>query len=147
MRKSLLSSAAHRYIEGGITYPTGHILAAFAEYDEAARLRHVLMAGGYGADECTLLTPADVIEAAQRELSAPTLLASLGYGLQARHEQLQLARDGHHFLLVHAPHHSDYEHMLRVLARTHVRYAVRYRSLVIEDITPQIAGATLPAHA
>jgi hypothetical protein len=47
----------------------------------------------------------------------------------------QLAREGHHALLVHAPSARQSDHVMEVLREARISYGQKYRHLVIEDLT------------
>jgi hypothetical protein len=52
----------------GAFYPTGHIVIAFKQRDEAEQVCEKLRSEGYSEEECQLHGPEEVAEAAQRNI-------------------------------------------------------------------------------
>ena len=132
----------HKFIEGGLFYPTGYIVAAFPQSADALRVQRDLVAGGYdAAHDCRYATCEEVAAEAEREVRSSSLLALFGHSLQARETHVDLAREGCHFLIIHASSHDETDRVIRVLSRVPVRYVVKYHLLVIEDITERVPSA------
>ena len=96
---------------------------------EAARL---LEHKGVAGDAMMLMTPQDV----RRELVAgdDSVLPSAGSEGDTVRRIAELAGQGHHGLLVHAPHSEDSERIVALMEGTPISYGQKYRTLVIEDI-------------
>src|SRR3546814_20539859 len=67
---------------------------------------------------------------AARNLEHPSFFASTGSSMPTRQKQLELARDGHDFVLIHAPSTADEKRALQALAATPPRYAIKYKRLI-----------------
>lgn len=130
-------SQANKFLEGGIFYPTGHVLLAFANASLAATARTALEQGGV-TEEQLLSIDAATMEHEARENLADHGLLSVGASLPAREMQLELAEQGCHFLLIYAPGEADHLRAFQCLTGLPVRYAVKYRTLVIENLMGEI---------
>src|SRR3546814_15473690 len=75
---------------------------------------------------------------AARNLEHPSFFASTGSSMPTRQKQLELARDGHDFVLIHAPSTADEKRALQALAATPPRYAIKYKRLIIENLMQDI---------
>jgi hypothetical protein len=135
-------SAASSVIEGGLFYPVAHIVVGLSSQEDAARVHQALLAKGLYQNECVLVSAAVMMEAAAEELKAEGAIAALGSTGQIREKQLQLAREGCHFLMVKVSAEEDKALLLKELVQVPVRYAVHYRRLVIEDLIAHIPSAT-----
>ena len=103
-------------------YPTGYMVLMFpSEHDaqEAARRLDEL-----GLDE------REVSHASPEEF-----LREAGDDDDTARRFSQLARAGHHALLVHAPSPSQSEHVMEVLREAHISHGQMYRPSVIEQLT------------
>jgi hypothetical protein len=122
---------------GGVFYPTGYMVLMFASehdaQDAARRLDEV------GLDE------EDVCHASPDEFLREVLgaigdedddhMPSAGTEGDTARRFSQLAREGHHALLVHAPSARQSDHVMEVLREARISYGQKYRHLVIEDLT------------
>ena len=66
--------------------------------------------------------------------SPGTPLPSAGTEADTVRQFAQLASQGHHALLIHAPSHDETEHVMGVLKGMPISYGQKYRHLVIEDL-------------
>ena len=89
-------------------------------------------------DDITIVPAEQMRREAEANLSNPGLFASIGASLPVREKQLDLARRGCEFVLVNAPTDHAETRAKKALAQLPVRYAVKYRHLVIEDMRNQI---------
>ncbi|NGY06848.1 hypothetical protein [Solimonas terrae] len=144
MNKLRRQEDANQISEAGMFYPTGYIVSGFADRAAARKAEQSLHAQGFGDDDVQYVSAADMHKAASRNLEHPSLFASTGSSMPTRQKQLELARDGHDFVLVRAPEAGDEERALRALASAPPRYAVKYRRLIIENILPDIPSIAEP---
>jgi hypothetical protein len=122
---------------GGVFYPTGYMVLMFPTehdaHDAARRLDEV------GLDEeC-------ICHASPDEFLREVLgidgdedddhMPSAGTEGDTAHRFSQLAREGHHALLVYAPSASQSTHVMEVLREARISYGQKYRHLIIEDLT------------
>jgi len=122
----------------GVFYPTGHLFIMFPTEQHAREAERLLLHDGIRGDEISLLTPKEI-----HEKIAATVDTESGHmpspGTEAatvRHFE-QLAQQGHHALLVHAPSARETDRVMRLLASAKISYAQRYRHLIIEDLVDE----------
>jgi hypothetical protein len=118
----------------GAFYPTGYIVTAFEEYEDAQQTRQDLLTGGYEERDCALHTAQEVAEAAQRNIEDTGLMARVGKSAAAVKKHLEAAQQGATFLLVYAPKDDDAERVMNAVGDKPVMLAHRYHHLVIEDL-------------
>jgi len=122
------------YTLGGVFYPTGHMFVMFPTADDALEGERRLLQSGYEAGGICLLTPKDIHEKIAAAVADDDHMPSAGSeGDTARHYE-ELAREGHHALLIPARTAKDAEQVKKALDGANVSYAQRYRHFVIEDI-------------
>lgn len=124
---------ANKFREGGIFYPTGHVVAAFDNAEVADEARQALLDAGFESDHVVAIDAAEMRREAGENLEHRGPL-SIGASVPVRQKQLELAEDGCHFLMIFAPDDEDHERVKQALAGVSTRYAVKYRALVIENI-------------
>lgn len=132
---------ANRFLEGDTFYPTGHIIFGFASAEAALRIGTSLTAGGVPEDHVTHIPAEEMAREARENLQGVSLF-SVGASIPTREKQLQLAEQGVHFLMVYAPEDDDEERVLQRLRGQDVRYAVKYRRLVIENLLGRLASSS-----
>jgi hypothetical protein len=122
---------------GGVFYPTGHVFLMFPTAEEALSAEKKLIDAGCDGGQISLLTPQDIHEkVAAGAMDVDDGLPSPGTeAATARHYE-DLAREGHHALLVPAPSAKDTEHLMQALKGSKISYAQKYRHFVIEDLVP-----------
>lgn len=133
---------ANRRMEGGLFYPTGHIVAAFPEEKNACEAREALVQEGFGEEAVVAIPPDSMVREARRNLDEARPFLSLGASLPVRQKQLQLAEEGCHFLMIEAGSVERQERIMAVLSKVPVRYAVKYNRLVIENLVKDLPSRT-----
>lgn len=124
---------ANKFMEGGIFYPTGHVVTAFPTAEDAKQARKSLEKAGFVGEQLLSIDARTMAREAAENLDSRGLM-SVGASVPTRQKQLELAQQGCHFLVIHAPGDSDHERVMRALNGTQVRYAVKYHRLVIENL-------------
>jgi hypothetical protein len=122
---------------GGVFYPTGHVFLMFPTAEAALDAERKLIEAGCDGGQICLLTPQDIHEkVAASAMHTDDGLPSPGTeGATARHYE-ELAREGHHALLVPAPSAKDTERVMAALKDAKISFAQKYRHFVIEDLVP-----------
>lgn len=119
---------------GGVFYPTGYMVLMFPGEQQARDAGGRLADAGFADDAVTLITPADF----QRELIGATgdegILPSAGTEGDTVRRFTELAQQGHHGLMIHAPSHDESDRVMAALKDAPISYGQKYRRLVIEDI-------------
>lgn len=119
----------------GVFYPTGHMFIMFPTEQDARNAEKALEEDGYTGESISLLTPEDIQETVARTVgNADIPLPSAGTEADTVRHFAQLAGQGHHALLIHAPKASESEHIMAVLKNHRISYGQKYRHLVIEDL-------------
>ncbi|WP_348675771.1 hypothetical protein [uncultured Abyssibacter sp.] len=138
MTKLTNQSEGNHAREAGMFYPTGHLVIGFDHQGDADTAHDHLQKAGFPEDDITVV-PAKQMEAeAAKNLEHPNLMSSLGSSLPVREKQLQLAQKGCEFVMVLADSDDKEEQAIQAVSHLPVRYAVKYRKLVIEDLRARI---------
>ena len=118
----------------GVFYPTGHMVLMFPTEQGARDAARLLGDNGFAEDDVSLITPGDF----QREIVGATgddeALPSAGTEGDTVRKFTNLAREGHHALMIRAPHAEDSDRVMALLKDCQISYGQKYRMLVIEDI-------------
>ncbi|MDB5859637.1 MAG: hypothetical protein JWQ76_3326 [Ramlibacter sp.] len=119
---------------GGVFYPTGYMILMFPGEQEARDAAKLLGDNGFDEDEVVLITPADF----RREIMGATgddeVLPSAGTEGDTVRRFSELSRQGHHALMIHAPHAEQSDRVMAALKDSPISYGQKYRHLVIEDV-------------
>jgi hypothetical protein len=119
---------------GGVFYPTGWMVLMLPGEQQARDAARLLEQNGIGGDALMLMTPEDV----RRELVGAegddNMLPSAGTEGDTVRNITELAAQGHHALMVHAPHQEDSDRVMAALKGVPIAYGQKYRKLVIEDL-------------
>ncbi|MGV3573069.1 MAG: RNA-binding protein [Ramlibacter sp.] len=118
----------------GVFYPTGYMVLMFPSEQDARSAASRLDADGLAEDRVTLVTPDDFREQIASTIGDDDALPSPGTEGDTVRRFAELARAGHHALLVKAPSAAQSAHIMDVLHGTPISYGQRYRYLVIEDL-------------
>ena len=122
----------------GNVYPKGDIIAVVEDHATAQQLVGSLRASDFPDDDMDILEPAFVLEAAEtlaRQRGLLSRLAStLGDEGYFADQFLQLVRQGHPIVLIHAPEEQTLQRARPVLARHRVLVARHYGDLAITDL-------------
>lgn len=132
---------ANQVSEAGMFYPTGYIVAGFAESATAKDARSNLQRQGFGDEDLKYVPAAEMAREAAKNLENPSFFASTGASMPTRQKQLELAQDGYEFLLIHAPDKEDEKRALQALAGAPPSYAIKYKRLIIENLMQEIPVA------
>jgi hypothetical protein len=119
---------------GGVFYPTGYMVLMFAGEQDARDAARRLADNGIQEDAVCLITPDDF----RREIVGSTgddeILPSAGTEGDTVRRFAQLAREGGHALMIHAPKSEESDRVMELLKDAKISYGQKYRKLVIEDI-------------
>lgn len=118
---------------GGKFYPTGHMVLLFPGEQAARDAAKLLEQDGFDGDAIALLTPAD-FRTILGESKDDGILPSAGTEGDTARRFNELAEQGHHGLLVHAPHGKQSDRVMELLAHSGISYGQKYNRLVIEDL-------------
>lgn len=120
---------------GGVFYPTGYMIVMLPTEHDARAAVGKLQADGLSTDKVSLLTPQVIQEQIVRTVgTSDTPLPSAGTEGDTVRRFAELAAQGHHALMIHAPHGDETAHIMEVLKQFPLSYGQKYRQLVIEDL-------------
>lgn len=119
----------------GVFYPTGHMFLMFPTEQDARNAERALEDDGYNGESISLLTPLDIQEKVARTVgNADIPLPSAGTEADTVRHFTELASQGHHALMIHAPSAEETAHVMQVLRDAPISCGQKYRHLVIEDL-------------
>jgi hypothetical protein len=117
---------------GGVFYPTGYAFIMFPDIEDA---KHVAEELEVSSDGVMLLTPENIIEDISRaDGHSDVNLPRVGTEGATVHKYVDLAREGHHALMIPVPNKDATERIMAVVRRVPFSYAQKYHSLAIEDL-------------
>jgi hypothetical protein len=124
----------------GVFYPTGYMFIMFPTEQDARQAESALEDSGISGESISLLSPQDIQEKVARTVgSADMPLPSAGTEADTVRHFTQLASEGHHALMIHAPTSRQSDRVMEVLKlkNAHMSYGQKYRNLVIEDLVDE----------
>ena len=118
----------------GVFYPTGWTILMFPGEREARDAAQKLADAGVADGDVLLMTPQDFREHIVGATGDEAILPSAGTEGDTLRRFADLAAQGHHGLMIHAPKHDAAERVMAAVHGLPVSYGQRYRTLVIEDV-------------
>jgi hypothetical protein len=118
----------------GVFYPTGWMVLMFPGEQQARDAAKILADRGIAEGDVMLVTPEDFRRDILDDAGDDDMLPSAGTEGDTVRRFVQLARKGHHGLMVHAPKHEASDEILEWLRGSGIVYGQKYRTLVIEDV-------------
>ncbi len=132
---------ALRETKYGFWYPRGYVLVAFPRREDADEVRQRLVTGGYGEEDVEVVGAERIEALASRHLNAgSTVTKILGTEHESEARYLQLARDGHVFLLAYAPTDLDAERLMNVVRQFEYALADKFDRLSIHHLRNEPAS-------
>lgn len=121
---------------GGVFYPTGHAFIVFPDLEDALRVARELEANAEaGSDGIMLLTPDAILtQIGKAGDQSDVELPSVGTEGATVRNYVDLARQGHHALMIPTPSQEATDRIMAVVRQVTFSYAQRYHLLVIEDL-------------
>lgn len=118
----------------GVFKPVGHVIVSFPPDADMMAAADALQDAGFAADEVLRYTPEQMKQQAEVDIAKATPLAALGQELNLVKAHLELAEQGHSFLIVHAPKDEDAQRVASVALRFNAARAQKYGRFVIEEL-------------
>lgn len=118
----------------GVFKPVGHVIVSFPPDADMSSAADALQQSGFTADDVLRYTPEQMKRQAEIDIAKATPLASLGQELNLVKAHLELAEQGHSFLVVHAPKDDDAKRVASVALRFNAARAQQYGRFVIEEL-------------
>lgn len=117
----------------GTFYPTGYAFIMFAEEAQAREAADEL---GDDAKDAMLLSPAVILkEIGKVDGEEGAALPDVGTESATAEKYINLARQGHHALMVPADSEEDVERVMATVRKKKFSFAQKYRMLAIQDLT------------
>lgn len=120
----------------GVFYPTGYAVVMFPDAETARDAATKIEQAGFTGQDVMLLTPSVIVRDIGKieDASSSVPLPSVGTEDATVAKYVNLAREGHHGLMVRAPSDEDAERLMRVVRELPYSYAQKYHLLAIEDL-------------
>jgi hypothetical protein len=119
----------------GVFYPTGYMILMFPSQDAAHAAFRKLVDDGIAEDTISVAPPETFqAEIARTVGNADIPLPSAGTEADTVRKFTELASQGHHALVVHAPSADESDRVMSLLEGSGMSYGQKYRHLVIEDL-------------
>jgi hypothetical protein len=119
----------------GVFYPKGYAFVMFPNAEIAEEAAQKIEQAGFSDQHVMLLTPAVILrEIGRIDGENSVELPSVGTEGATVHKYINLAREGHHALMVRAPSDDDAERLMTVVREFPFSYAQKYHMLAIEDL-------------
>ena len=119
----------------GVFYPTGYAFLMFPDVKTAEDAAQKLESSGFDSQDVMLLKPAQILrEIGKINGDSSVELPSVGTEGATVQKYINLARDGHHALMVKAPSDADAERMMTVVREFPFSYGQKYHMLAMEDL-------------
>jgi hypothetical protein len=119
----------------GVFYPTGYAFVMFPDADNAEQAARELEAAGFRDEDVMLLTPPVILkEIGKIDGESTVALPSVGTEGATVHKYIDLAREGHHALMVKAPSDKDSERLMAIVRKFPFSYGQKYHMLAMEDL-------------
>lgn len=119
----------------GYWYPRGYVLVAFKDRADAEKARNVLTEGGYAEGEVEIADGERFEEMTRQHPSGGSMVTRiLGTEHESEARYLQLAKEGHVFLLAYSPTELDAERLMRVVQRFDFVLADKFDRLSIHHL-------------
>ena len=118
-----------------VFYPTGYAFLLFPSELNAREAGEALMMSGFESEAIMLLTPLTILgEIGKVDGESDVSLPSVGTEGATVRKYIDLARDGHWALMVHAPDDEDTKRVMTSVARIPLSYGQKYHMLAMEDL-------------
>lgn len=125
----------HMLTMRGVFYPTGYMVVTLPTEQDARAAERKLEDSGVMGEKVALLTPEVILEKIARTIGdADDPLPSAGTEADTVRRFAELASQGHHALMIHAPHGDETAKIMELLKEFPLSYGQKYRQLVIEDL-------------
>ncbi len=121
---------------GGTFYPTGYAVLMLGPDQDLEDIGRQLEKAGFDPQRMMHLPPQTILRDIGKMLGDSGLaLPSVGTEGKTVSRLVELARDGHQGLMVHAPKDEDTERLMQALQGVPMVYGQKYHRLAIEDLT------------
>lgn len=118
-----------------VFYPTGYAFVVFPDAENAQQAARKIEQAGFNDRDVMFLTPSVILrEIGRIDGESSVELPSVGTEGATVNKYINLAREGHHALMVKAPSDDDAKRLMSVVRKFPFSYAQKYHMLAIEDL-------------
>lgn len=119
----------------GVFYPTGYAFIMFPDAENAEEAAKKIEQAGFSGQHVMFLTPPVILrEIGRIDGESSVELPSVGTEGATVNKYINLARKGHHGLMIKAPSDEDSERLMSVVREFPFSYAQKYHMLAMEDL-------------
>ena len=119
----------------GVFYPTGYAFIMFPDAENAEEAAKKIEQAGFSGQHVMFLTPPVILrEIGRIDGESSVELPSVGTEGATVNKYINLARKGHHGLMIKAPSDEDSERLMSVVREFPFSYAQKYHMLATEDL-------------
>ena len=119
----------------GVFYPTGYVFLMFPDAQTAEQAAQALTATGLDTQQAMLLTPEVILrEIGKIDGKSTVTLPSVGTEGATVGKYIELAREGHHALMLKSSSDDDTQRVMEAVRQLPFSYAQKYHMLAIEDL-------------
>jgi hypothetical protein len=118
----------------GVFSPTGHVVMAFTNDDDAKNAQQALINGGFSQNDVTHYNADEVMAEFEYSEEQAVNPVQIGQDVVKVEEFLALAKEGCGFLVVHAPRGSQSKRAIQIVHPYGLKFAEKYNWLTIEEL-------------
>lgn len=120
----------------GIFYPTKYAFIMFPDAETAKSVGQQLEDAGFAGGEIQFLTPQVVLRDVGKVTDEDSTIALPSVGTEGAtvNKYIDLAREGHHALMVKSPSDADTERLMEVVRKSPFSYGQKYHMLAMQDL-------------
>ncbi|MDB5892333.1 MAG: hypothetical protein JWP47_3164 [Polaromonas sp.] len=120
---------------GGVFYPKGYALVMFPSADQAGQVARDLEGKAQAAGHAMLLDPQTILrDIGKVKDDSDVQLPSVGTEGATVRKYVELARRGHHGLMVKVDSDDETESLMQLARKADFSYAQRYQLLAMQDL-------------
>jgi hypothetical protein len=121
----------------GVFYPTGYMVLMFPTEQDAREAERRLVADGNNGEEILYMTPSSIVDELATTAGDEDAMPSIGTEAATVRHFVDLARQGHHGVMIKSESPKDTEHAMALLDGLPISFGQKYRRLVIEDLVTE----------
>ena len=118
----------------GALKPVGHVLIALRTMQQQSILEVALLEEGWPREQVAEFKPRDSVQELTALVEKAGAMAGFGYEITLMRRYLELARDGHHWLLVRVDDDAKAQRVGELARLYGASAAVYYRTFTIEEL-------------
>lgn len=124
------------YSMQGVFYPTKYAFIMFPDAETAKSVGQQLEDAGFASNDIQFLTPHVVLRDVGKITDEDSSIALPSVGTEGAtvNKYIDLARAGHHALMVKTPSDANTERLMEVVRKSPYSYGQKYHMLAIQDL-------------